>query len=157
MTSTRLEPLVRRARSDEAEALNELIMRAKAYWGYDQPFLDACRPLLILQLEEIERDYVYCAEVAGTLAGISHFKVLSDAEIDFDHLFVEPAFIGQGIGALLWRHAVNVARSIDAKALVFGADPHARPFYEHMGAVVVGESISTIIAGRRLPRMRYEW
>jgi hypothetical protein len=26
--------------------------------------------------------------------------------------------------------------------------------YEHMGAVVVGENISTIIAGRRTPRMQ---
>ena len=52
MTSTRLEALVRRAQPDEAEALNELIMRSKGYWGYDQPFLEVCRPLLILKPED---------------------------------------------------------------------------------------------------------
>lgn len=156
MTSTRHKVLIRRVRPEEAEELNELIMRAKGHWGYDQSFLEACRPHLILSSEEIERDPVYCAEVEGTVAGISHFRVLSDAEIDLDHLFVEPSLIGQGIGGLLWRHGVAFARSMGAKALLFEADPHTRPFYEHMGAVIVGENISTIIAGRRIPRMRYE-
>lgn len=81
--------------------------------------------------------------------------MVSDAETDLDHLFVEPTFIGHGMGGILWRHAVALARSMGATALVFGADPHAQPFYEHLGAVVVGENLSTIIPGRRTPRMRY--
>lgn len=154
---TRLEALIRRARPHEAEALNELIMHAKGYWGYDQAFLEACRPHLILHPEVIERDPTYCAMVGDKMVGVSHLIVLSGAEINLDHLFVEPTFIGQGIGGLLWHHAVALARSMGARALIFGADPHARPFYEHMGAVVVGEDISTIFPGRRTPSMRYEW
>ena len=156
MTSISSEVLIRNARPDETITLNELIMRSKSYWGYDQSFLEACRPLLILKPEDIEHNFVYCAEIDGTVVGISHFKMLNDTEIDFDHLFVEPTSIGQGIGRLLWQHAVNQARLMGAKALVFGADPHALLFYEHMGAIIVGENISTIIAGRKTPRMRYE-
>lgn len=137
MTATRLKALVRRARPDEAEALNELIMRAKSYWGYDQAFLEACRPHLLLTPEAIEQHPVYCAEVGGVVAGVLHLIVVSDAEIDLDHLFVEPTFIGHGIGGILWRHALALARSMGATSLVFGVDPHAQPFYEHMGAVVV--------------------
>jgi GNAT superfamily N-acetyltransferase len=156
MIATRLEALIRHAQTDEADTLNELIMRAKAFWGYDQAFLEACRPHLLLKPEVIEQDPVYCAEVGGSVAGISHLIVVSDATIDLDHLFVEPTFIGQGIGGILWRHAVTQARSMGATTLVFEADPLARPFYEQMGAVVVGETISTIIPGRITPRMRFE-
>jgi len=147
---------VRRARPDEAEALNAIIMRSKSYWGYDVRFLEAYRSFLSLRPEDIEHNPVYCAEVGGTLAGISHFNWVADAEIELFHLFVDPNFIGQGIGRLLWHHAVDLTRSMGATALVFDVDPHARPFYEHLGAVVTGEHASTVIAGLTIPRLRYE-
>ncbi|SRR6266581_246390 len=156
MTSTKRKALVRRAQPGEAEALNELITRSKSYWGYDPSFIEAYRSFLSLSPEAIEHHPVYCAEVESTIAGVSHFTVTSETEIELDHLFVEPTFIGQGIGKLLWQHAVDLARSMGAKALVFDADSHARPFYEQMGAVVVGSHFSTVIAGLTIPRMRYE-
>ena len=115
MTSTKREALVRRAQSGEAEALNELITRSKSYWGYDHSFVEAYRSFLSLSPEAIEHHPVYCVKIAG----ISHFNRVSDAEIELSHLFIEPAFIGQGIGKLLWQHAVDLARSMGAKALVF--------------------------------------
>ena len=157
MTSTRLEVRIRRARPEEADALTALIMRAKGYWGYDQPFLELSRPTLTLKSESIERDPVYCAEVGDTIAGVSYLRRLNEAEVSLEDLFVDPAFIGQGIGGLLWRHAVDLAKSMGATSLVFEADPHARPFYEHMGAIVEGYNHSTVIAGRMLPRMRYKF
>lgn len=155
MTTTKPQATIRPAHPQEVEQINELIMRAKAHWGYDQSFLEACRPYLLLSPEEIEREFVYCAEVAGVLAGMSHLRVLSATEIDFDHLFVDPSFIGHGIGALLWQHGIDLARSLGARVVTLGADPNARPFYEHMGAVVVGEQPSPIIPERRNPLMRY--
>src|SRR5260370_15309228 len=148
MAAARESVHIRRARPEEAEALTDLILRAKAHWGYDQAFLDACRPSLMLTAADIARNPVYCAEVAGAVTGVCHLYLLSADEAYLDHLFVEPAFIGTGIGALLWRHAVEVAVALGAKTLVLGADPNARPFYERMGAVVVGEIISPLIPGR---------
>jgi len=131
-------------------------MRSKSYWGYDRLFLEAYRAHLLLSAEVLEHNPVYCVEVGEAIAGVSHLIVVSDEEICLNHLFVEPAFIGQGIGSLLWRHAVEQARRRDARALVFKADPHARSFYERMGAVVEGYHLSTILPGRKVPRMRYE-
>ncbi len=148
--------LVRRARPDEAEALTDLIMRSKSYWGYDQRVIEAYRACLSLSPEAIEHNPVYCAEVGGRRAGMSHLKRVAAAEIELVHLFVDPVFIGQGIGRRLWRHAVDLARSMGATALVFDADPHARPFYEHLGAVVTGEHCSTVIPGLTIPRLRYD-
>jgi GNAT superfamily N-acetyltransferase len=115
------------------------------------------RPILTLKTESIEHDPVYCAEVGSTVAGVSHLKKFDEMTVYLDDLFVEPAFIGRGIGGLLWRHAVDLAKTMGAKSLVFGADLHARPFYEHMGAVVEGYNLSTIVPGRKTPRMRYQW
>jgi GNAT superfamily N-acetyltransferase len=156
MAPTRSGAIVRRAAADEADALNAVIVRSKSYWGYAPAVVEAYRAFLCLEPEFIERNPVYCAEVDGITAGVSHFNAVGRAEIELFHLFVDPAFIGQGIGKLLWRHAVDGSRSMGGTALVFDSDPHARPFYERLGAVVVGDHESTVVAGLRIPRMRYE-
>ncbi len=155
MTSTQCEIRVRRAQPDEAEVLNEVITHSKSYWGYDPSFIEVYRSFLSLPPEAIEYHPVYCAQVGDTIAGVLCFKNVGYAEIELSHLFVEPAFIGQGIGKLLWYHAVALARSMGAKALVCDADPHACSFYKQMGAVVEGYHVSTVIAALRIPRMRY--
>ena len=156
MTVRRGEVLVRQALPDEAEDLTDLKMRSKAHWGYDQAFLDAWRPGHAITAETIERDEVYCAEIEGVVAGMCRLCKVSETEAYLEDLFVEPAFIGTGIGALLWRYAVAVAGAMGAIVLDLTADPHARLFYEHMGAIVVGETPSPYREGRTAPRMRYE-
>ncbi len=157
MTSTRFDVCIRGALPEEAEALTALILCAKGYWGYDQSFLEACRPTLTLKAESIEHDLVYCAEGGSMVVGVSHLKRVDELTVCLDDLFVEPAFIGQGVGGLLWRHAVKQAQTMGATSLVFAADPHAQPFYEYMGAVVEGYNLSPLVPGRQLPRMRYAW
>lgn len=157
MTPTKHEVRIRRALPHEAEALNGVIARSKRYWGYDPSFVEAYRSFLSLSPEEILHHSVSCAQVGDTIAGILSLKQAGHAEIELSHLFVEPLFIGQGIGKLLWQHGVDLARLMGDHALIFDADPHARPFYEQMGAVVEGYHVSTVIAELRIPRMRCVW
>jgi GNAT superfamily N-acetyltransferase len=153
-----MDVTIRRARPEEAEALSGLIQRSKAHWGYDPALLESWRQDLTLDPATIAERPVYCAEDAadGALLGVSHFYPLNDEEVYLEDLFVEPAAMGMGVGAALWRHAVSWATAHGAHAIVFIADPNARPFYERMDAVVVGWDESTIVPGRRLPQMRYE-
>lgn len=146
---------IRRARPDEVVALNALIMRSKLHWGYAVDVGEAYRLALSLGADTIERNHVVCAEVDGRLAGVAQVIARADGDAELEHLFVEPAFIGQGVGRRLWQRAVELARSLEATALVFDSDPHARAFYERQGAVVVGEHESTVIVGVRIPRLRY--
>ena len=44
---------IRAARADEATALTALVMRSKAYWGYDERFLAACRDELRIGSGEV--------------------------------------------------------------------------------------------------------
>jgi GNAT superfamily N-acetyltransferase len=146
---------IRRANPGEAEALSALIMRSKAHWGYSQQQLDGWRSALTISAETIARDPVYCAEADGRLAGVMHLKLLGATEALLDDLFVEPAFIGAGVGAALWRQAVAVAREHGATGIVLDADRHAIPFYQHMGAELVGDLARTDALGISTPRMRY--
>jgi hypothetical protein len=52
--------------------------------------------------------------------------------------------------------AVSRARAGGASALELDADPNAVGFYERMGARQVGETPSSVVPGRSLPRMRID-
>lgn len=149
---------IRRARPEEAESLTDLIMRSKAHWGYDAALLAAWRANHTLDAATIARDAVYCAvDVdSGVVLGVSHFYPINEEEMYLDRLFVEPAWMGRGVGARLWRHAVEQATKQGARAIALGADPNARPFYERMGAVVTDWFDSSLEPGQKAPTMRYD-
>jgi GNAT superfamily N-acetyltransferase len=66
-----------------------------------------------------------------------------------EHLWVLPERIGHGIGRALFQHAVGRAATLGATSLTIEADPHAEPFYLHMGADRVGEIASEVADLRR--------
>lgn len=68
------------------------------------------------------------------------------------YFFVDLPFIGRGVGRQLFADLVPTAHSLGISSLRIEADPGAAPFYEHMGAVRVGEAPSNSIPGRMLPR-----
>jgi GNAT superfamily N-acetyltransferase len=138
------------AGAHEAEVLSALAMRSKAHWGYGHRFLERVRSAVSITPTEVAEDVVMVAEVGGVAVGFHHL-VGGPPRTELAHLFVEPAFIGSGVGRLLWDHAVGEARAIGSTALWFEADPNAEGFYRHLGARVTG-SVETR-PGRRLPVM----
>lgn len=140
---------------DEAELLGELALRSKAYWGYDQSFLNGCREELTFQPEEMQTRRIVVAESAGHVLGF--YSVDGDPpQGELGNLWVDPESIGSGVGRRLWRHAVDTARRAGFALLRIGADPHAEGFYLAMGAQRVGETPSGSIPGRVLPLLRYD-
>jgi GNAT superfamily N-acetyltransferase len=146
----RTEPLVRPARADEAEILGDLAFRSKAYWGYDDVFMAACRAELRLAVDEITARRAMVAERDGHVVG---FATLEGDPPDgtLGMLFVDPQSIGRGIGRLLFDHMRTLARGLGFARLVIDADPNAEPFYRAMGAERIGSTPSGSIPGRRLP------
>ena len=57
-----------------------------------------------------------------------------------DDLWIDPAFIGAGIGSGLFRHAAARARRLDSERMEWEAEPNAIGFYEKMGGRPVRES-----------------
>lgn len=126
-------------------------MAAKAYWGYDAAFLDRCRVELTWTPEQVAGDGFQIAE-RGAIVGFYRLAG-HGSDIELSDLFVDPAHIRTGIGALLWRHMCRAPRVAGVVRVHLAADPHAEAFYLAMGARRIGETPSTVLAGRSLPLM----
>ncbi len=55
-------------------------------------------------------------------------------------LWIEPEWIGKGVGSRLFRHGARHARREGAKRLEWEAEPNSIGFYERMGARYVRDS-----------------
>lgn len=146
--------VVRAGVPGDAGALSALALQSKAYWGYDEMFLEACQSELTLSAGDAAEG-VLVAEDDRHLLGFSRVTGWPPVG-ELNALFVDPPHIGTGVGRLLLRATIIAARHRGLEALEFDADPGAEPFYRSQGAVVVGRSPSGSVAGRVLPRMRLE-
>jgi GNAT superfamily N-acetyltransferase len=135
--------------------LSALALRSKAHWGYDDAFLDACRAELTVTVASIDAGAVTVADVGEVVAGFS--MLVDDPPVrELDALFVDPPFIGQGVGAALFAAFRGAAVADGCMRLRIEADPNAVGFYEHQGAVIVGERPSGSIPGRTLPLLELD-
>jgi GNAT superfamily N-acetyltransferase len=143
---------IRRARPGEAGQLSGLARRSKAYWGYDDEFLERVAADLTIPPRAIAEHQVWVLEADGRVIGFH--RVIPGEPAVLEDLWLEPEAIGAGHGRRLWEHAVGVARVCGASAMELDAEPNAMGFYQRMGAVRVGVTASSVVPGRELPRMR---
>jgi GNAT superfamily N-acetyltransferase len=142
--------LIRTAIAGELEALSALCLRSKAHWGYDADFMARCVPVMTLTPERIEGRH-RVAEADGRPAGFALLAPLKDGRVDLDLFFIEPAYIGSGVGRVLFASTVELARALGFTTLEIVADPNAEGFYSRLGAVRVGVAESEVDPGRQLP------
>ncbi|MFG2679756.1 GNAT family N-acetyltransferase [Streptomyces sp. NPDC048392] len=146
---------IRPAQPGEASFLSDLALRSKAHWGYDAAFLAACREELTLGDGELASRRTAVAERDGSVLGFTTLEGEPPSGV-LGMMFVDPDAIGQGIGRLLFTHAVEAARSSGFTRFTIDADPNAEPFYEAMGGVLAGRVPSGSISGRTLARYLIE-
>lgn len=143
---------LRPGRGAEAATLTELAVRSKGWWGYSEAFVQACRPELTLDATRAEQTTV--AEVDGQPAGFYLLTPLREGAPgrgSLEMLFVDPEFIGTGVGRVLAEDARRVAGAQGWTHLLVESDPQAVAFYTRLGAEQIGERLSTSIPGRSLP------
>jgi len=145
---------IRRARGDEAEALTRVAHAAKRYWGYPEAYIQLWKDDLTVTPDFVERQAVFCAVQDAKILG---FYALSGEgkTYELEHLWVEPEYIGTGIGAQLLAHAARTIRAAGGTTLRIASDPHAEGFYRRMGARRVGE-VASKPEGRTLPLLVLE-
>ncbi|WP_420858052.1 GNAT family N-acetyltransferase [Marivivens marinus] len=146
--------VLRPATVDDLDDLSALCIRSKAHWGYDQAFMAACLPELIVTEDDIDGSRVIVAEVDGVPVAVSQVAFGSGIA-ELVRLFVDPDALGQGHGAALYQDALEAARAAGAPFLRIESDPFAAPFYERMGAERVGDVASETVAGRRIPLLHH--
>ncbi len=145
-----------RASPGDAEALTRIAFASKRHWGYPERWISRWSETLTITPELVRDNEVYAAFAGGEPIG---FYALSGTGHgwELEHLWVSPAWIGSGVGRLLFEHAMDRATSRRAKHVEIEADPNAEGFYLRMGARRVGENVYEIEGQRRaLPRMVVE-
>ena len=143
----------RQAVTEDAKVLSDLAFRSKAYWGYSPEFMDACVDELTVLPADIKGDefFIEVAWLQTKVIGFYSLEPVSPEQTELGAMFLEPDFIGQGIGNLMMERAKQKAKSMGNKTLHIQGDPNAQRFYEAAGAVQVGFKPSESIPGRLLP------
>jgi GNAT superfamily N-acetyltransferase len=140
---------IRRAAPADAGGLTAIAHAAKRRWGYPETWIRLWRRDLTLTRHFIASHCVQCATLNGRIVG---FYALSreGATFDLEHMWVDPGRMGEGVGARLFRHAIERVRGSGGDRLQIASDPNAEGFYRRMGARRIGE-IPSSPAGRTLP------
>jgi ribosomal protein S18 acetylase RimI-like enzyme len=140
---------IRRARRADAEELTRLAHAAKRYWRYPEKLIRLWKHDLTVTPDFIAGQPVFCAVRGARVVG---FYALSESRgaCELEHLWVDPAHMGAGVGRLLVTHLVKRLRAMGVTRLHIASDPNAEGFYRKMGARRVGE-VPSRPAGRRLP------
>jgi N-acetylglutamate synthase-like GNAT family acetyltransferase len=147
-----------RAEPSQATELTELAYTAKAHWGYPESWLELWRERgdLVITATSIAENPTFAAVRDHQCIGFYTLILQKDTAL-LENLFVKPEYMGQGLGKLLFQHALEQARELGVRKLTLESDPNAKDFYEHMGMKQTGERKSMLLETERvLPIMEKE-
>ena len=122
--------------------MREIAVEAKAHWGYDRALVEEWALGGDFDPESLRKRLLYVAESDGRPVGWA--ALIPRGEVGWlEDLWVEPAWIGRGVGRALFEHVAADARQRGARRLEWEAEPNAQGFYEHLGATYVRDSEET--------------
>ena len=131
--------------------LTEITKRSKNHWGYGLEQIKLWRDDLAISENYIRNHSVYKIIQEDIIGYYSYFQ-LEATKVKLDNLFVDPIYIGKGIGRKLMDDFLKRVKEENYKIITLDADPNATNFYTKYGFETVGE-IPTSIEGRFLPVM----
>ena len=130
---------IRLARPREGERLREIAIAAKSHWGYDLERVRQWAAMGDFSADGLREKKVHVAEAEGR--AIAWAALIPRGELIWlDDLWVEPQWIGKGIGSLLFRDAVERAIRLGGKRLEWEAELNAVGFYEKLGGRYLRDS-----------------
>ena len=100
----------------------DLVLTAKAPWGYSDRQLELWRAGLTVTEEQVLSQPIFVVEDNGVV-GFYSLK-FSDGVCELDNLWVVPTEMGRGSGAALLAHAAGVAKKRGSEQIRIDADPH---------------------------------
>jgi len=124
-----IEPRLRPAVPDDYERVRELTHESKAHWDYDRDFVRRWADALSFESDR-ER---WVAELDGEIVAWAAIVPPAQGVVVLDDLWVDPDWMGRGLGSRLFRLAADRARELGAVRLEWGAEPNAVGFYEKVG------------------------
>jgi GNAT superfamily N-acetyltransferase len=136
---------MRPAREQDIPQINDIILRSKAHWHYDERYLEASRPFLAVTEKWLSQNHGYSiTDKSELVVGFLGFE-LKDHCCYLEHLWIDPTFIGRGFGkeAMKWLHIAAIERKCSEIRRL--PDPPAEGFYLNMGARFSGKKVQSRI------------
>ena len=143
---------IEKAIKKDAQDLTELTIRSKSYWNYSSKQIEAWREELSVSETYIVEKNIYKLTENNTIIGYYSYYELNKSEVMLENLFVEPQYIGKGIGKRLMSDFLNRLKNSDYKKALLDADPNAENFYAKLEFKVIGKR-ETSIKNRFMPIM----
>ena len=140
--------------------MTEISFASKRHWNYPEAYFEVWKKELTITRKYIESNTVFVAEVPGGVAG--YFSIVRVPESFMagpvfvqhgtwlEHIFVHPAYMRCGIGRCMMACARAWCARNGVDRLYLFSDPHARGFYERLGATHLGD-VASSIPGRTVP------
>ncbi len=147
--------LLRHACPSDLPVLTELALRSKAYWGYTEAFVEACRNEFVANIDAAEPGQIAVGYVGNKPIGFVQVEI-KERTAELMMLFIEPTHIGKGYGGRLFQWAVAKSTDAGATRMMIEADPYAAGFYEKVGAHRIGTVPSVSFPDRGLPWLQLD-
>lgn len=129
--------------------LSEIAYAAKRHWGYPESWIETWGQVLTITPDFIASNHVFVARVGFEIAGFCAL-IQSGAKVSLEHMWIDPEFMGRGIGRDLLSHALKAAATLNVDTVEIESDPNAEGFYKKMGARRIGEVSSELEGQRRV-------
>jgi GNAT superfamily N-acetyltransferase len=131
--------VIRAGTERDVPRLREIAVEAKAHWGYDRRQVEEWALAGDFDRESLRAREVYVAEADGEMVGWA--SLIPRGGVGWlEDLWIDPPWIGRGVGRRLFEHVAARARELGARRLEWEAEPNAHGFYERMGATYVRDS-----------------
>jgi GNAT superfamily N-acetyltransferase len=124
--------VIRPANPYEGERLRQIAIASKSYWGYDEERVREWAASGDFSPRGLRAREVFVADASSRVVGWASLVPAGDA-CWLDDLWIEPDWIGSGIGSRLFRHAAERAMELGCGRMEWEAEPNALGFYEKMG------------------------
>jgi GNAT superfamily N-acetyltransferase len=130
---------IRSGHAGEGSTLRQIAIAAKSYWGYDRSWVTEWVEHGGFSDEALRARDIYVADIDGKPVGWAASVPKGDV-CWLDDLWVDPPWIGKGVGSRLWRHVAQRAADVRAVRLEWEAEPNAVGFYKKMGGRYLRDS-----------------
>jgi GNAT superfamily N-acetyltransferase len=115
----------------KGNVFGRIAIASKGHWGYDPQQVTLWAARGDFSTEGLREKEVYVAEAAD--CAVAWAALIPQGELIWlDDLWVEPQWIGKGVGSLLLRHAVHRATELGGKRM-WAAEPNSVGFYGRLG------------------------
>jgi GNAT superfamily N-acetyltransferase len=133
---------IRPARPEDEDRLREIAGASKSYWGYEPERVNQWAAGIDLFLEGPRSRELYVAEAAGRAIAWAALIPKGDV-VWLEDMWVEPDWIGKGVGSLLFGHCRECATALGGTSMEWEAEPNAVGFYERVGGRYLRDSEPT--------------